>query len=518
MRNAMRYAMRNTLFNIVLVLSVLAPVLAQPLQGQRYIQYRPESPRVGQKVTFEAKDFLTQSVDWNFGDGTAIPGGNRTAVHRFQSPGTYTVSAKDTPLDHAPVTVIINIMPENRYIEVSPTNAGLEQPVTVTAYNFRGALIRWDFGDGTQRTGSHTETYTYRRTGVYTITAMEDCDDCPEEFTAEVTVVGIDDRVDLELAEVMLDNGKFYKVVAKDSKNIQAVLRMKLAGTGTISGYWLVDDQPFDFFTRKVSEGELTEIYTGKSPGLPTMDPGIHTITLQLTKPEDVQVTFPVLRYFVLPGAETMELQTPVESFVAKEDKIPGFSWKKVKRAASYQVAFSNSFFPFVSDAFPLNWIDVGPSLSYSPDSAIWNGIKRNTWTYWQVRALDSGGKVAALSDVREIKVVIAQADINIKKVTDLEGREVKIADKNRVRSAADSLLVHGSIRYMGDSEFIVLRVYVDDKLKDQLLFRDVKKGREMAFETFVPNWKAESRVVFNVLKTSSPAVIVGIKEFILKR
>jgi hypothetical protein len=509
--------MRKAIF--ITALCIFLNVFAMTLWSQgRRIEYRPGSPRVGQMVTFESVDFVTQSVDWDFGDGTVINGGNRTVGHRFQSPGTYTVSAKDTPIDHTPVTTRITILGENRSVTVSPAEAAIDQPVTMAAHNFWSVSIRWDFGDGSQLLGAHTVVHRYKRTGVYTVTAREDCDDCPETFTAQVTVTGIDDRVRLEIAEILLDNGRQYKVAPRNSENLQAVLRMKMNGTGTVAGHWSVDGQPFDFFTRKVIEGELSEIYTRRSPGLPTMDPGIHTVTLELTKPADVQVTFPTLKYFVLPGETAVELSSPPDHFVAKEDEIPVFSWKQTKKAAAYQIAFANTFFPFVSDNYPLAWMDAGTELSYTPGRGVWNGIKRNRWTYWQVRAVDTGGNVTAASDIREIKVVIAGAEINIKKITDLEGNEIALADKGSIRSKPGSLLVHGSFRYTGNSQYMVLRVYVDDRFTDQLLFRNIKKDLEYDFETFVPHRGETSRVVFNVLKTSSPAVIVGIKELVLKK
>ncbi len=519
--------MKNVIY--ITALLILITVSAIPLQGKggsagaavdRRIEYRPASPRVGQQVTFESINFITQSVDWNFGDGTVIPGGNRTVRHRFQAPGTYTVSAKDTPIDHIPVTTVITISPDDRDITVSPAVARVGETVAVTAHNFRAVSSHWDFGDGTQRVGGHTETHRYVRTGIFTITAREDDDEFPGEFTTRVTVVGIDDQVRLETVEILLDNGRQYKVVPKNSKDLRALLRMKLDGTGTLSGYWIVDGQPFEFFNRMVNAGELKEIYTNTFPGLPTMDAGLHTVTLQLTQPADLAVTFPTLKYFVLPREIRVEITGPPDRFVAKEDEIPTFSWKKTEGAAVYRIAFSNALYPLLSDEFDLEWHDAGAGSDYSPGVTIWKNIKRNRWTYWSVRALDSEGKMVAASDVHEIKVVIAAAEINIKKVTDLEGREIGIAggDRDRVRSTADSILVHGSIKYMGDSEYIVLRVYVDNRLTDQLLFRDVKKDREIDFETFLPHRKPGSRVLFNLLKTSSPAVIIGIKEFILKK
>ena len=54
--------------------------------------------------------------------------------------------------------------------------------------------------------------------------------------------------------------------------------------------------------------------------------------------------------------------------------------------------------------------------------------------------------------------------------------------------------------------------------LVDQLLFRDVKKDERKTFETSVPNPEKESRVVFQVLKSSSPSVLVGYAELTLKK
>ena len=70
----------------------------------------------------------------------------------------------------------------------------------------------------------------------------------------------------------------------------------------------------------------------------------------------------------------------------------------------------------------------------------------------------------------------------------------------------------------MGDSKYLVLRVYANNKLSDQLLFRDVKKGEKRFFETSIPNTGKETRILFQVLNTSSPAVIVGIRNLLLKK
>lgn len=486
-------------------------------QPNRSINFSPRSPRVDQLMYFEVRNFITNSIDWNFGDGTIMTGAGTTITHRYQNQGTYTVSAKDSSINHTPVTITFSVAQENRYIMVSPPEVRTNETVTATAFNFRGDFILWNFGDGTQRTGGHSETHQYTRAGTFTISARDENGESQKSFTEQVIVRGIDDQVNLQIAEIRFENGKHYQIVPKKSKNIRAVLRMKMQGTGIVSGHWLVDGNPFEFFSEVASQGDIKEIYTRRIPGLPTFDPGIHTVTLQLTRPENILVTFPVLKYFVLPHENIIETLTPPDGFVAKDKEIPGFSWKEPKGASKYQVAFSNYLYTFMGDGTGIRWIDVGTKLTYSPGIETWNRIKRNRWTYWKVRALDTNNNVVAESDIHDIKVVIATAEISLDKVTDLEGNEIAVSNSS-ITTGTDDLLIHGSIEYKGNSKYLVLRVYIENELTDQLLFRDVKKNEKRYFETSIPNKKKRSRIQFKVLKTSSPAVIVGIKGVTLKK
>lgn len=487
-------------------------------QPNRIISYSPRSPRVDQQVFFQAQNFITQTIDWNFGDGTILTGGTTTAVHRFQQPGTFTVTARDSTIQHPPVTSTVTVLPENREIMVSPPEVRTNEDVTITAINFRGDLILWDFGDGTGKSGAHLEVHQYARAGTYTITARDENGQSTIPFTAQVTVRGIDDQVNIQIAEIRLDNGKYYKVVPKNSKNIRAVLRMKMRGTGIVSGYWTVDDHPFEFFNEVVNQGELREIYTRRIPGLPVLQPGLHRVSLVLTRPSEIPITFPVLKYFVLAQENTMTALAPMDGFIAKENEIPTFTWEEARGGSKYQLAFSDYLYPLLTNSENLKWIDIGTALRFKPGIEAWHRIRRNQWSYWKVRALDTHGNVLAESEIKDIKVVIATAKITIDTVTDLNGQSLALSDADTLSTQTDDLIVRGSVQYMGDSKFLVLRVYVNEELTDQLLFRDVKKKEIRFFETSLPNKKHLSRVRFQVLKTSSPAVIVGIKGLILKK
>jgi len=485
-------------------------------QPTRMIQYHPETPRVDQPVYLEALNFVNNGdIRWNYGDGTQEVNGN-LVMHRFQREGLITVSAVDGSIGHPPVTAAITVLPENRFITVSAPEVLANNPITATAQNFRGDVILWNWGDGNQESAGHQVSHTYSRPGNYTITARDENGESQKPFTATVVVRGIDDEVLLEIAEIRLDNGKYYKVVPRNSKSIFAILRMKMRGTGIVSGRWLFDGNPFEIFNEVAYQGELREIRTRETPGLPTLDPGMHTVTLELTRPSDVNIVFPVLKYYVLPYENTVELESPVSEFVAKEREIPEFSWKKAKGGIRYQITFSNHLYPIVLNTKELEWQDAGIELSYTPTPDVWRSLRRNRWTYWRVRALDGLDQVVAESDVREFKVIVATAEIAINRVSDLLGNPVN-HDDGTVRSKADHLLVNGHLKYDGNSKFLVMRVYVGRSLTDQLVFRDVKKGEIREFETSIPH-NGDDRVLFQLLKTSSPAVVVGLSNLRLKR
>jgi hypothetical protein len=130
---------------------------------------------------------------------------------------------------------------------------------------------------------------------------------------------------------------------------------------------------------------------------------------------------------------------------------------------------------------------------------------------------LDSGKNIVAESSVREMKIIVPGAKIGIQRITDMDGKGIALgSDFTATRN--DKLIIHGHLAYPGDAEYLILRVYANDNLVDQLLFRDVKKDERKFFETSVPNMEKESRVIFEVLKSSSPSVVIGYAELKLKK
>jgi PKD repeat protein len=494
---------------VTLVLKIEAPI--------RAITYSPELPRVDQQVNIQAVNFRSDSIDWNFGDGSPMQTYSAQVAHRFDISGTFVITAKERGLDITPISRAITVLPENRSLVLSTPEARIDEPLTVTAQNFRGRLILWDFGDGTVVSGPATMTHTYKLPGNYIITALDENGISTKKIQVFVNILGINDQVNLEIAEISLDNGKYYKVIPKNSKNIKAQLKMKMRGTGIVSGYWIVNGQPYQFFNETVYQGQIKTIFTQDIPGLPVFDPGMHTITIQLTRPATESVIFPTLRYFVLPYDNTIEILTPRDGAIIKDDEIANFSWEETLGGSYYQIAFANSLFPLLQNDSGLNWSDCPDRLKYTPDADTWKSIRRNQWTYWKVRAMDSSKGIIAESNIQEIKVIIPGAKVGIQKITDMNGNNIAIGN-SFTATKVDHLLIHGYLTYPGEAEYLILQVFANENKIDQLLFRDIKMEEKRFFETSVPNMDKESRIVFQVLKSSSPSVIIGFIEFKLKK
>ncbi len=499
-------------------------------EPERVINFSPAAPRVDQEVAIQAVNFKTNNIKWNFGDGTQPQFYSAAVAHRYQNPGTFTISALEEGLPK--VTRLITILPENRSLAVSVAEIRIDEPLTVTALNFRGPEVLWDFGDGSTVasrpaavaagrpavfSGPVTVTHAYKLPGNYTISARDENGASSKVFTAAVKVLGISDQVNLEIAEIALDNGKYYKVVPKNSKAIRAQLRMKMCGTGIVSGFWIVDGQPFHFFNETAYQGQVKTIFTPEVPGLPVFDPGMHTITVQLTRPENEQVLFPTLRYFVLPYENVIDVLAPKDGAIIKEDEATVFSWERILGGSYYHIAFSNSLFPLLRNDPAVKWLECPERTRFTPGEGTWGAVLRNQWTYWKVRAVDSIGNTVAESGIQEMKVIVPGAKVGIQKITDMDGRAIPIGT-GFTASRAGQLMIHGDLTYPAEAEYLILQVYSGADMVDQLLFRDIRKDEVRRFETSVPNRDRESVVTFQVLKSSSPSVLVGYEELKLKK
>lgn len=483
----------------------------------RQIVFTPANPRVDQPVYFSAQNFKSTTIDWKFGDGTGVHPGGTTIAYRFQADRAFTIRATESGTAESGAAVItITILPENRSVIASASQVLLNEPVTFTAMNFRSRAL-WDFGDGTPpAVGPRNISHAFSKPGIYHVSARDERGGSAKPFTADVRVIGITDTLNLLLAELSLENGKAYQVVPRNSGDIRGVLRMKLLGTGTVSGYWTVDGQPFEHFSQTAYQGEIKTIFTSRIPGLPTHTPGLHTLSVRLIRPAENAVFLPDLRYFVLPHENTIECIGPVDRSVSREDAIPLFSWRPARGASRYQIAFANGLLSMLENSPPLKWIDTLDKTEMTPATETWQGLSRNRWVYWRVRAQDSLGNTLAESPLMEMKIIVPEATISLLRLTDLEGNGLETRNGHPVARKSAALL-HGRIQYAADAEYLIVRVFRNQVLSDQLLFRDMRRGEARDFETSVETEAGVNEIEFQVVKSSSPSIIIGSEKLLLE-
>ncbi len=389
----------------------------------------------------------------------------------------------------------------------------------------------WDWGDGSQTPVANDSNlgwvyHIYRSPGTYQVryqrsrfTGAAGAPQCGGvsawSESMFITIVSRPDEVNVELAEITLDNGKAYKVVPKGSRNIKGLLRMKLKGTGIVSGFWLVDDQPFEFFEEVTHQGEIKAISTKAIPGLPTIQPGLHTLTVRLTRPMLEGIAFPMLKYFVLPYANTIVTINPADNIVVKETEKPEFSWRPASGASRYQIVFADELPRMLLNEPPLVWLDTLQRTAMTPGDETWQDIRRNRPVYWKVRALDSLGNVLAESTVQEFKIIVPSASLTFTAVSDLDGNPLATANQS-VRAKNMPILVKGQIRYLSDAEYLILRVFINKTLSDQLIIRDYRSGESRSFETSISPGPGSTTVEFQVLRSSSPSVSIASEKLLV--
>ena len=500
-------------------ITIQAAIVAQ-------INFSPASPRVEDLVTFSVINMTGNLFNWNFGDGTTLATTVPQVSYRYLNEGTYTVSvsASNAAVGRkaASASRAITILADNRRIEAWAKEPRPGKAVTFRAFHFKYPSIRWDFGDGSaQVTAGKEVTHEFKRAGTFIIQAREAGFASQKVFQTELTVVGITDEVNVDVMEIVFDNGKYYSIIPKNFDRFTATLRMKMRGTGIVSGYWVVDGREFEYFSEVVHQGELAAIKTRSVPGLPTIIAGMHTVTVRLTRPAPadlaLQNALPVLKYVVLPYENTIALSNPKDGFITRDRTLPQFTWEKASGASVYEIAFSNNLFPLFEKAQTVKWHANDKKTDFVPSAELWDTLARNQWTYWQVRALTGTGQVIAESPIQEFKIILASADITLNRLQDLDGREITMVG-DHAESRAENVMVRGEVTFAGKAKFLVLRVFIADELVDQLLFRDMSENEKRPFETVLPNLKPSSRIVFQALSSNSPSVVIGIQEFVLNK
>ena len=275
--------------------------------AERLITFSPADPRAGEEITFRAVNFSSRTLRWDFGDGTVLSAGTQV-THAYVSPRTYSVRAFDGGSGSPSAQTAIRILPE-RLITFSPADPRAGEEITFKAINFSSPTLRWDFGDGTVLSAGAQVTHVFKTAGPWMVKAFDRSGSAEVVKNLSIMVFpnqGPRSKFAISFIQLRFEDGKSYKVVPREFGALTAFAEIKFEGTGVLQAQWLVDGMPFKTVFTNLSFAGSTIIDSGSVPGLPSLIPGLHEVTLRLMQPV-AEFEVPVIRYFVTADAVPRE-------------------------------------------------------------------------------------------------------------------------------------------------------------------------------------------------------------------
>jgi len=118
-------------------------------------------------------------------------------------------------------------------------------------------------------------------------------------------------------------------------------------------------------------------------------------------------------------------------------------------------------------------------------------------------------------------KVGIEKVDLSLSRVVSLDKAEIKV-DRDSIEVPAKGyFILRGSVKSEIEKElpFMLMRIYLDNKLVDQKLLENVRPGDEIGFETSIYNTSADLKRIYLTFYDISekPPLLLSIKRFLLR-
>ena len=290
--------------------SVVPITVRVPIGGSPSIEYAPDEPRVNDPVEFRAVNFTSTSlVRWDFGDGAVENDTSPPLItHAYRNPGTYSVRAFDGGSGSPTAQISVKVLAE-RLITFSPADPRAGEEITFKAINFSSPTLRWDFGDGSVLLAGAQVTHVFKTAGPWMVKAFDRSGSAEVVKNLSIMVFpnqGPRSKFAISFIQLRFEDGKSYKVVPREFGALTAFAEIKFEGTGVLQAQWLVDGMPFKTVFTNLSFAASTIIDSGRDPGLPSLIPGLHEVTLRLMQPV-AEFEVPVIRYFVTADAVPRE-------------------------------------------------------------------------------------------------------------------------------------------------------------------------------------------------------------------
>lgn len=253
-------ALTNCISEICHVIVIAAPVCNLTANFYYYVDSVGTSPYNYHFINTTLPSHSTDSVHWNFGDGSSST--DYHAIHTYAQPGTYTVCLRVQQGDSS--GVLTNCVSEICHVVVIPpvTTCTLTATFyayqdstsgTINTFHFENTSvplnaydsIRWSFGDGTS-SNQLSPNHTYAQAGTYTVCLRVQkrgpngvgLTNCISEICHVVTVTSVCNiHANFSWHADSLNNRKIYFTNLTNPVSTAATILWNL-GDGTTSTAW----------------------------------------------------------------------------------------------------------------------------------------------------------------------------------------------------------------------------------------------------------------------------------------
>ncbi|HEX7501854.1 MAG TPA: hypothetical protein VF451_00420, partial [Acidobacteriota bacterium] len=354
----------------------------------------------GEAFAMQLQNAGAGDYTWKFSDGESRGGGLELRGKVFRSPGPQRITVADASGKYPPLEKTVQVLPDNRVLKESAGFILPREEVAFTALNFRGPAVRWDFGDGNvKENGRLAERHAYGALGRYQVKAVDFNGGSSKVFSAEVVVAEMTPGFEVSALEFVFDNGKYYRVIAKNSPGPGYQLRVKARGRGVLAGQLILDNMSIGLFQVVVQENQAAALPKDQMPALPVTDLGLHELTVKFSN-YSFNKHFPIIKYFVS-AAGMIQIVAPLIDARVPAGKTVELRWGIERKKPRFAIAISELPFQFLDDK-QIEWRPLGAASSY-PFAP---GPRRpGTWIYWQVRLLNESGQVQTTSEIASFKL-----------------------------------------------------------------------------------------------------------------
>jgi len=213
----------------------------------------------------------------------------------------------------------------------------------------------------------------------------------------------------LRRVELRFDNGRGEITVPKNFEKLKALALVEFNGSGLLEATWEVDGRTLLIIREFLTFGSLATFTTPDNPPLPTFEPGVHRVAFRITSPP-ATFEIPTITYFVTAAAvpsETIELIAPADRSRLPHSPVT-FEWKGVSGVVQYQIEITpvpdrprESGDRGEEDGGLPVFSALATASRYTMPAAYERNFVIGKRYRWQVKGLDVGGNVVAVSGSR---------------------------------------------------------------------------------------------------------------------